>query len=167
MTITEVDPTVPVANRVNVKLLRETLEWAHDQWHRWQRNEISEWEQGDWMVPTAQRYWELSDEDFQALINEGAICGTSCCVAGKVAFDLGYRPTVGSLVANPETGERELISEVARKNLRITEDEADDLFSGDNDIYDLYALAHDWTYGEIAIPDDVRQYHFGSGEKTA
>ena len=90
MTMIEVDLAVPVADRVNVKLLRKTLEWAHDQWHRWQRNEISEWEQGDWMVSTAQRYWDMSEEDFQALIDEGSICGTSCCVAGKVAYDLGY-----------------------------------------------------------------------------
>lgn len=148
---------------LNVDLLRSTLEWAYDQWHRQQRGEISEWEQGDWVIETAHRIPSYKEPVLRALIDEGVLCGTSCCVAGKIAYGLGYRQISrgSSLMQLPKVSRihARTASEIATEALGITEEEADDLFSGDNDIYDLFKFGSDWTGGAIVIPADVAEHH--------
>lgn len=147
---------------LNVDLLRSTLEWAYDQWHRQQRGEISEWEQGDWVIETAHRIPSHEEPVLRALIDEGVLCGTSCCVAGKIALDLGYRAVSRGSSMMQLQGTKthaRTASDIASEALGISEEEADDLFGGDNTIYDLFKFGADWTDGAIAIPADVAAHY--------
>jgi hypothetical protein len=80
------------------------------------------------------------------------ICGTTACVAGRVALFSGWRP-----VFNPpcglafcdchthtglveKDGQRRRVSGVAQDLLGIDDDTADDLFFGGNDVDDIHRI---------------------------
>lgn len=85
----------------------------------------SEWDQGLWLV------------------NRTGSCGTACCIAGKVAIEDGGVPVWNS--GSPSAGEPSstvrlpgrgdvLVEEYAAEALGLDDDQADMLFSGDNDL---------------------------------
>jgi hypothetical protein len=126
-------------NKINVELLRKTIEWAESESVKAAAGERSEWNQGTW----------LRTND----------CGTACCVAGKVAYDEGFRVLDDVLGVN--TGkiidadgvESDLsISEIAQDRLGLSHNAGAALFDGDNDIADLWHIANVITNGEIEIP---------------
>jgi hypothetical protein len=146
---------------VNVPLLRKTLDWAYGEWQKAQRGEISEWFQNHWMIDTL----DIAPRDINvsAAVRSGAACGTSCCIAGKVAYDAGWRPAYSygsSYAAHPDKpGEKRLIRDVAEKLLGLNGWDSTDLFRGSNTIYDLYETAERITNGEITMPPELAGHH--------
>jgi len=131
---------------VNVPLLRKTLEWAYEQHLKAERGEPSEWNQSNWILTTE--------------------CGTVCCIAGKITIDAGWTPVWG-FVGGGEVVRRDGISDdvsddvssyasdVATRELGLTEGQAQLLFSGANTIEDLYSLAGQFTDGEVQPPPEL------------
>lgn len=88
-------------------------------------------------------------------------CGTLCCVAGWAAIMAGYELKFDSAVCScgctdaldgntaSYTTTNEFISDVAQRELGLTEDQAKTLFSGCNNINDLWAIANAYSDGEI------------------
>lgn len=118
----------------NVALLLKQLEWATAEHEKELRGEDSEWNQGNW-------------------------CGTACCIAGHTVLDTGWTfetfgdgeytsfAVKGSEVKNVEA--------IAREALGLTEDQCSELFSGSNDIEDLWTIAAGISDGEIEIPASI------------
>lgn len=150
----------PVEKRsdVNVPLLRKTLDWAYGEWQKARRGEISEWNQEDWMLPT-EAVMPFDEDEVIAAVQQGLACGTSCCIAGKVAFDDGWRTRVpwGSswLVHPAAPGAEYPAREVGADLLGLTDSQAHELFSGNNKIHDLYRIAARITDGEITVPAEL------------
>jgi len=142
---------------VNVPLLRKAVEWVEEQD---KKPEIeSEWYQGEWMVSDRQYAWRMASEgvaeyrdamyarneylsyDEQKKLVELASywlensCGTAYCVAGYVAQM--HEP--GFQTAHQVRGES--IENYARKKLGLSQDQADQLFSGGNDAADVRMIA--------------------------
>jgi len=142
---------------VNVPLLRKTLEWAHGEWQKKRRGEVSEWDQAVWMASTAalHGYDAKVFEAFKA----GTACGTTCCIAGKVALDAGwhhgFRSHLGGTVYRE--GEYRSTESVAMELLGLDSDTAFRLFNGVNSIYSLYAVAAEITGGEIQMPPELME----------
>ena len=137
---------------VNVPLLQKTLDWAYGEWQKKLRGEVSEWHQGDWTVATAEVYWD-NEELVEKALSAGTACGTSCCIAGKVALDAGWKPASGVGGATVlRDGEFDTVRDVAIELLGVSEDDATRLFYGQNTIYDLYLVAEEITGGQIVKP---------------
>lgn len=151
MSETEATPTV------NVPLLRKTLEWAYGEWQKVRRDEISEWNQGNWMVSTAGLY-DYSEKVYEAF-RQGAACGTACCIAGKVALDDGWHPAMTRGLGGfaYRDGERADVFDIGRDLLGLTNEQANWLFAGGNTIYNLYSIANQITDGEIQPPPELIQ----------
>lgn len=141
-------------SEINVPLLRKTLDWAHEEWQKHLRGEISEWQQGTWMINTADLY-EHSEKVYAAF-RAGQACGTACCIAGKVALDDGWHTTYAGLGGRIyRDGESRSAFFVGAELLGLDEDQATELFSGSNTIYNLYAVAGALTNGEITLPPEL------------
>lgn len=139
---------------INVPLLRKTLEWAYGEHLKAERGEVSEWSQGDWMAPTRDvQPWNLDREDVDAAVQEGTACGTACCIAGKVAYDEGWRPVAfqGGTITGRD-GRVDSAFEVGARLLGLNDGQAKDLFNGCNTIGELYWIAGGITDGEIEPP---------------
>jgi hypothetical protein len=139
--------------KIDVGLLQKVLDWAFEQWQRAQRGEPSEWNQGTWFVEisevsTAGRLRTEQD------VLSGLVCGTACCMGGKVALTMGWRPVFGSgdQVRHPTESYTASVRDVARAYLGLSPHEAGLLFAGTNDIRDLYEHASRMTRGKIVIP---------------
>lgn len=102
----------------NVPLLRKAVEWVEEQD---QLPEGRVWYQGAWFTRFEGTPW----------------CGTAMCIAGKVALDAGWkqRPGTGSRVIRGL--EESSAHEVARDLLGLRDWEAERLFSGGNDAFDI------------------------------
>ena len=127
----------------NVPLIRKTLEHitAHPE----------EWDQTTWAT-------------------ERQGCGTAFCFAGHVVNSEGHEIVwesggecdcewCGGTVSAEfclVDGKPRTISNVAMHALGLTRDQADTLFAGGNGLQVLYALANEYTNGEIEIPADVK-----------
>lgn len=89
-------------------------------------------------------------------------CGTACCVAGWAAVMAGYELKFdgsavcgcgctdaldGDTASYTTTGE--FISDVAQRELGLTESQAKTLFSGCNGLDTLWSLANAYSDGEI------------------
>lgn len=101
-----------------------------------------EWNQGLWAV-------------------QGETCGTTCCVAGWAAVMSGHtldfeerscpctQCEVEGAKAASYTTEGEFICNVAQRELGLTVSQAGFLFSGTNNLDDLWFLANAYSDGEI------------------
>lgn len=125
------------SHTVNVPLLRKILEHitAHpEEWHQ-------EW----WAIKTSE-----------------SSCGTACCVAGWAAFLGGYSFRWGHLQDNDKASVNvggkagKTIPEIARKLLGLNQDQGTELFYSGNTLKDLWADAHEFTNGEIEIPEEFK-----------
>lgn len=114
---------------INVPLLRKTLE--HITEHR------QEWYQGAWAIRTE--------------------CGTAYCLAGHAVVLSGHEIRVpeGEYQLGYATASGEYVSEVAMEELGLTEWEAERLFAEHNTLPTLWALAEDFTDGEITTPETL------------
>jgi hypothetical protein len=115
---------------INVPLLRKSLEHitAHPE----------EWDQKVWAKRTD--------------------CGTACCLAGTALAIQGYEFEWSFGAFSREafaTADGENIGDTAQEELGLTDDEADALFSETNSLSRLWALANDYTDGEIKIPENL------------
>src|SRR5690606_1799762 len=100
-------------------------------------------------------YWD-NEELVEKALSAGTACGTSCCIAGKVALDAGWKPASGvGGAAVLRDGEFRTVRDVAIELLGLSEDDATRLFYGLNSIYDLYRIANEITGGQIATPVDL------------
>lgn len=116
---------------LNVPLLRKALEHitAHP----------DEWKQDEWAKKTA--------------------CGTACCVAGHVTLMQGHEidfdraDTYGAMVKYTSTGE--YIEDVARRELGLTDIQAEAMFHPSNRLHSLWSMASSFTDGEITVPPEV------------
>jgi hypothetical protein len=144
----------PLERSVNVPLLRKTLEWAHEEWNKKLRGEISEWAQGTWMTSTTNIYG--TERTVEAL-RAGTACGTACCIAGKVALDDGWHQDGMSGLGGTlrRDGETDNAFDIGQELLGLNADQAAALFSGYNTIYSLYRIARDITDGEIQAPPEL------------
>jgi hypothetical protein len=147
---------------VDVPLLRKTLEWAYTEWQKHLQGKPSEWNQCNWIGPAreARNNIVLDDDELVAeAVRTGEICGTACCIAGKIVIDDGwsvpspYYGTGGSVVR--KGNRKEHVIDVAAELLGISETNANALFYGSNTIYDLYRIASELTDGEIQIPEGL------------
>lgn len=141
---------------INVPLLRKTLDWAHEEWQKKRRGEISEWNQGAWMASTVDLYYGRQAMVIEAL-RQGTACGTACCIAGKVALEAGWHTVVSGGLGGTLSREGEMSDaySVGMELLGLDEEQAMALFSGSNTIWSLYAIAGAITNGEIALPPEL------------
>lgn len=125
---------------VNVPLLRKTLDWAYGQYQLAERGLPSEWTQGDWILRSS-----------------ATECGTTCCIAGKIALEAGWKPTMPLLGGGEvqRDGEVAFVADVAQRELGLTGGQAEELFAGANTIERLYRLAGQCTSGEIQPPPEL------------
>lgn len=130
--------TTPVRN---IPLLRKTLE--HIEAHPEEHN---------------QEFWALKTP-----------CGTAFCFAGHAVQLAGYEIDWGSTdFGQPEVhahyviapgapmAEYRTIAHVAYQELGLTRDEANALFKEYHSLQRLYQLVHEFTDGEIEIPEQFR-----------
>lgn len=173
-------PTVSPLNRA--KLL-ELLDWVGAQDARRQAGLPSEWSQGSWLklVPGL-------ESGPQVVVREGTQCGTSCCIAGKVALSEGARPAdfegrpVFGTEATPSTtvyeytsldyvippGETEqvFVSDFAQRVLGLNDEQATNLFRGSND-YPLIAQILGELIAEAGTKDNWVPVDKGDQDLTA
>jgi len=123
---------VPVPNK---QRLIDLATWAAGEHAKKELGLPSEWDQGHWLK---------RDRDLS--------CGTTCCIAGKVALDDGGVPDGGwhswedthdgdvSGVLRFPDGQLDSASGHARRALGLTFHQADRLFDGDNGLTDVLAV---------------------------
>jgi hypothetical protein len=110
---------------LDVPLLRKAVEWVQAEAQKPPRE--SEWYQGEWRAKG---------------IEVGRTCGTVYCVAGYVAEVTGTEwgwPVGDCLSVVSESGQ--FASVIAQDALGLSEDEADELFDGDNTAKDVLRIA--------------------------
>lgn len=140
----------PTGSQVNRPKLIKLAQWAAGEHAKQQLGLPSEWDQASWLkaVPGL--------EAGPAVEVEGTACGTSCCMAGKVALDAGAVPaiftddgyvpfddprSVEALYQGIDFGHVVLpdgtdadVADFAQRELGITDHQAGRLFSGQNDL---------------------------------
>jgi hypothetical protein len=144
---------------VDTEYLARLLDWAEAEHEKKLAGEESEWDQGTWIdIPLYDGTSDSVTPAVEAVANLS--CGTTCCLAGKVALDAGAVPSVlgedgelyltGSLVDLPD-GEKEVdVAEFARQRLGLNIDQCGVLFAGSNTIEDLRVLIPAIIGGEDA-----------------
>lgn len=121
----------------NVELINKLEDWVVEQDELRQAGKPSEWDQNTWARKTE--------------------CGTACCIAGKAVQLTGHellfmpaypvsRPDGTEYIAW-DVKEGGMISEVARRELELTEREAVVLFDEDNDLESLQGYFEDLRRG--------------------
>jgi hypothetical protein len=75
---------------INVPLLRKVVEWAEEQANLSPEDRI--WRQQVWILT-----------DSELMTDADPYCGTTMCIAGKVALDAGWYPDFGAIGGNDET----------------------------------------------------------------
>lgn len=145
---------------IKKKLLTRALDWATVEYLKQSAGLTSEWNQTAWM--------ELAPE---LPGTGGNLCGTVCCLAGRVIQETGHvltlefpawaisetafgdEPDASLLVIKIDdkysSGDIEWI---AREELGLDEEQANILFGGNNTIFDLWRVAEDLTVGKVRIP---------------
>lgn len=101
---------------VNKELLLKVNDWVQAEDAKFGKGKESEWDQTSWA------------------------CGTACCFAGKVVLEAGGTFIFGDyLHANRcvLNGYEDRIEDAAIALLGIGDDDAEDLFSGGSDAYDI------------------------------
>jgi len=92
-------------------------------------------------------------------------CGTACCIAGIVALSEGWQPVYPVLNMGAEwvdrAGEMALVSEVARRALGLSYEEADALFRASNTLPVLRRLAKELRNGDPIDVDLARSIEAG------
>lgn len=111
-----------VSMEPNVPLLRKIVEWVEEQD---QLPEGREWYQGGWFTIKRDAPW----------------CGTAMCVAGKVALDAGWKQRRGTGSRVVRDNEEGSANDVARDLLGLNDWQAEQLFSGGNDVIDIRRFA--------------------------
>lgn len=155
---------------IDIPRLRKTLEWALSEHHKAERGEPSEWDQGEWLGSirdsTLSKFYRSRPMprwgETTRMVNEmslSATCGTSCCIAGKIVLDAGYRPMAetGSTawVRIGAGGPAVQVQTLAQKLLGGNPATLEALFSAGNDIHDLYRIASWLTDGAIEMPAEL------------
>lgn len=171
-------------SKVNVPLLRETLEWALNEHRKQEAGLPSEWDQGNWLSSvhdaTVKRlanytYYASSvrgsydealakaTEQVEAL-NLPMACGTACCIAGRIVLVNGWESREGNDIEVFKGDEVWPVDTLAAELLGLSpslplyeyDDDGDfELFEGDNTIRDLYRIAGELTDGEIEMPAEL------------
>lgn len=121
---------------VNVPLLRKMVEWVEEQE---KLTEGREWWQGFWATDT-------SRGTFIELVDSKSYCGTAFCVAGKLAYDDGWKPKWlpdGEAYEVTRDGETKEIAGVAAGLLGIAPDTR--LFDANNTAAVIRRIAEDIT----------------------
>lgn len=113
---------------MDVPLLRKVVEWVE-----WQDAlyEGKEWYQGTWFYQSF-------------FVEETEWCDSAMCVAGKVATDAGWMPTMVASYYDScvvKDGEKRLVWDVAAELLGLEQEVADTLFDGDNEAHDIRRIA--------------------------
>lgn len=116
---------------VNIPLLRKVVEWVESQ-EALAFSKDRRWYQGAW-------FRKDRDADQAVQDRNDPMCGTAMCVAGKVAFDAGWKPVYVDhggeyLYADDATkgGVTKPIEEIAAAELGLPWEVADELFGADN-----------------------------------
>lgn len=125
----------------NMTKLHDVLAWATEQDELKRAGKPSEWNQSTWIR------WDGTKQE---------PCGTACCIAGKIALEEGLRPNTGGYEAPRDwmtamgqlNGNSIGVDEVAMEVLELTEDQADLLFEGDNNLADLRFLVELFGQGK-------------------
>lgn len=116
---------------IDVPLLRKALEHI--------TSHPEEWDQEQWATKT--------------------MCGTAFCLAGHVAVMAGHKLAWERCCSDDFTAsfttDGEAIYDVARRLLGLGLGQAQDLFSGANDLERLWELAFRYTDGEIRTPPEL------------
>lgn len=122
----------------NIPLLRKAVEWVETESQKDAR--VREWDQTHWIFNRSPQARKM-----------GA-CGTVYCVAGYVAHLEGLtKVRAGEEWLDPEAVRQRfdmtslslgvVMAEVAKRLLGITDEEADALFNGKNDVYRIREIA--------------------------
>lgn len=127
--------------KVDVPKVRKVLEWATEQHYLDVQGEESEWRQDSWF------------------------CGTTCCIAGKVALNAGWsevrsgdETANGFNVVNTQ-GELSNAEDVAIVELGLPRQVfvTPELFKATNDVCDIWRFAEKLTKGELRPPLDIEK----------
>lgn len=154
---------------INTPVLRKTLEWALSEHHKAERGEPSEWDQSEWLGTikdsTIAKLYRARPMprlgETTRLVNEwnlSTTCGTSCCIAGKIVLDAGYRPvaqTGSTAWVRDMDGQAVQVQTLAQQLIGGNPDRLAALFSAGNSISDLYRIAGWLTDGEIEMPAEL------------
>lgn len=138
---------------IDVPLLRKELEYIT-------ANRV-QWDQSTW-------------------ISRGS-CGTTACLAGNTVINAGYLPVYARhglrtdlvttnrdlvragplhvLLQEFDDDQVESVRDVAQRLLGLDDAEANLLFDGGSNLYELWAIAAELTRGEIEIPASVSEEH--------
>jgi hypothetical protein len=143
-------------SKIDVGLLQKVLDWAYEQYQRALRGEPSEWNQGTWFIDLT-AVSSLDSERTERAIDAGTVCDTACCIGGKTAIMMGWRPvwSSGDLVQHPTENYMASVRHVAAAGLGLSPYEAGLLFNGRNNIRDLYEHASRFTRGKVVVPLDL------------
>jgi hypothetical protein len=95
-----------------------------------------------------------SPDDAEPGVEPGAdwSCGTTACLAGWTAFHADHEPSTRDDHVVAPDGRVVLVRDAARDLLGLTATQASYLFSGENNLRDLWELARVFTDGAVAVP---------------
>lgn len=158
---------------VDTAYLTRLLAWAEGEDAKRKAGLPSEWDQGNWIaIPAYTGYPDSIAPAVEAVANMS--CGTSCCLAGKVALDAGAVPSVidddgepyitGSLVDLPNGETQVDVPTFAQEVLGLNQDQRGALFGGSNTIEDLRVLIPAIIAGE---DDYARLAQLVDGDRAA
>lgn len=131
---------------VNIPLLRKAVEWV--EWQELLPEKKRTWVQGTWTSLVTKAGLPLrSDRAAERVLSSGRwTCQTSMCVAGWVALETGWKPTLINGMVE-KNGIMQHVQEIAAKELGIASYWAERLFSGSND---AKSIRH---YAELAAEE--------------
>ena len=122
----------------NLPLLHEALAWVEEQDAARRAGQPSSWYQGEWYVCLEDADEDQDVEDVRQWLNRDS-CGTAYCVAGwVVARDTRVRDLPS-----------EEVQDLAQACLGLTTNEAAELFSGGNTVWDVREAVRMIEAGEL------------------
>ena len=146
---------------LNVPLLRKMVDWVKEQ--STLAEDDRDWNQEAWAFRhhldqiKLDQDWIKLDQDWIKVLNAkrdvlDPMCGTSVCVAGKIAldagwdFDFGDGDVSGRVAEWAKKGdEYQRIEHIAMRELGINDAQADYLFGSDNEAEDIEQIAEEFA----------------------
>lgn len=119
----------------DVPKLRKYVEWVEWQDSLPDGDPQKEWMQSAWTVRLDKIRKDFAPEEWSVLVGANRFtCGTTYCIAGRIAADEGWKPHGRHVVSMVERdGDVAAIRVVAAEALGITQAQADRLFYCNND----------------------------------
>jgi hypothetical protein len=116
---------------INIELLDRALEWAERSQTRQRNPGEPRWDQSTWLI-------------------EEPDCGTSCCIAGYIVLSDGQKPDNNYRLTTPD-GRDVSIRMYAQELLGLSENDADYLFGGVNNLTDLRKMRDNLAEGRYIL----------------